>query len=123
MNNEKIIILAGLAVGAYFLATRASAAQPATRSPAASAQPTLYGNPTRSADPTAARVGAVASLIGGIANLFGGGRVSEVGDASSSVGEAAARQYYLSNLDAFAINPPSSYQTDSGWTFPGFDSQ
>jgi len=127
MKQQQILLFAALGFGAYYLTTRKAMAGTAKATPATATRPTITGAPYYTTDPTAARVGAVASLFSGITSLFSGGssggRVSEAGDASSSAGEVQARQYYVDNLDSFAVNPPNSYTTYTGNTGGWLDSQ
>lgn len=74
--------------------------------------PTLTGRPQ---DPIAKKVTGLLGLAAGIKSLFTGSTVRGT-QSEGSTGEQAAPDYYLSNLDSFAVNPPSTYSYNDGFT-------
>lgn len=111
MKSSDLIVLAALAAGAYLYTQRAQA----RATPAAAAAPTITGRPAPTGP--AAAISGLVGLAAGIKSLFTGSTGTSYGTQSEgNAGEAEARAYYLSNLDSFAVNPPSTYNYNDGYT-------
>lgn len=117
MNPKNLLMLALLGIGAYFLVTRQAKAGTAGKQP----------GQVWSQSPAAANApGAQSPITAGlnlVNSLFSGGTAPIIRDAGytpaytpDSAGESAARAYYTSNQDAFAVNPPTSYMSNDGST-------
>ena len=123
MSPKNLMILAALGIGAYFLTTRRAVAGTTTgQVPLPWSQ-----SPTRAitanGQPAAGNQGLVTAGLNLFNNLISAGSAPLVrtpgfnpGYYPDTAGEVEARNYYLANPDAFAVNPPTSYQSNDGFT-------
>jgi hypothetical protein len=118
MSNNSTIIAVALGLGAYLFMTKAKAGSPVTQ--AGMARPTITGNTQRPMQSDFAQnVGALGNLAGMVKGLFGSGSSYQSAN-DGNAGEAQAREYFLSNQDLFAVNPPTSYSNYEG-NYGGID--
>lgn len=114
LKPQNLAILAGLGLAAYFLTMRsARAGSVASKTPGVWNQ-----SPTRAIMP-AGQDTAMAAGINLIGKLFGSSSEPiyrspdfNPGYYPDNAGEGAARAYYVANPDAFAVNPPTSFNSD-----------
>lgn len=121
MNPKNLIVLALLGVGAYMLTMRkASAGTMGMGNTIAKRPPTVYGqSPTAAIQPPGNNARVIDSALTALSGFFNGGNSPiyrapgyTPGYFPDNTGEAAAKNYYINNPDAFASNPPTSYVQD-----------
>lgn len=123
-TNKNFMMLAVLGVGAYLLTTRKASAGtlPAVGSAPRinPVPPVVYRqNPTNAIARPAGNDGLVAAGVNLFNSIFSAGNAPiyrtpdfNPGYYPDNAGEAAARTNYLNNPDAFAANPPLSFNPD-----------
>ena len=117
-DPKTLFIFAGLGLGAYFLTMRSAKA--GTVNGLSYRPPTTWAqNPTRAVQLPSGRDTAVAAGINLLGKILGSSSdpiyrspTFTPGYVPDTAGEAAARDYYLANQDAFAVNPPTTFTSD-----------
>lgn len=125
-DSKNLIILAAVGMGAYLLMTRSAGAATLpngqrTTANGAAQVPRIFGSsPTAAIQPQGAgNQGMINAGINLISQLLSNGNNPLVrspgytpGYFPDTTGEAAAQAYYSANPDAFAVNPPTSFNSD-----------
>jgi hypothetical protein len=121
MNPKNLFILAALGIGAYLLTTRRAAAATLPQPVQGNKVPTIWRQaPTAAIQPQRpageqgvinAGLNLVSQLLGTNAPLVRSPNFNP-GYFPDNMGEAAAQSNYWNNPDAFAVNPPQSFNPD-----------
>lgn len=123
MNSEKILLLAALGLGAYFMAMKTQAKSGAT-TPAAPATPRPTGTqPQSTQNRNQAVFGMIKDGVDIVGKLFNTSTSNRGTQSDGNAGEAAARTYFDNNRDLFAVSPPPNYTYNDGSGYGFLDSQ